>query len=276
MKWLLLFALALSALCTAVQAANPHEELKRLTAKLQQSPSDAALREEIIRLARTMKPVPAIPEEARQKFVEGATITKSANNASGQALAVQRFQDVLKIAPWWGDAYYNLAIAQELAGQFDAAQGSLKFYILTDPGKKETRDAQDRIYALNAKKDLAAAQQAAKRDADREALMRSLDGATFREEWSLPSDRGGMVVTQVFTVRISGRQVTYSTWMPINPAAGTSTYTCELNGPSCDLGTGNARFRQTLSFSSDGRTVKSAEYFDGALSREVTMTRQNR
>ncbi len=275
MRSIFLVVAMLCVFTSTAHAANPREELKQLTAQLQSNPSDTALREKIIKLAGTIRPAPVVPEEARQKFVEGVTITKSANNASGQLLAVQRFQEVLKIAPWWGDAYYNLAIAQELAGQFEAAQTSLKLYILTNPGKKETRDAQDRIYALKAKRDLAAVQQAAKHDADREALMRALDGAMFRKEFTMPTDRGGTIVTQVFTVSISGRQVTYSTWLPINPAEGTTTYTCELNGPSCDLKTGNTRFRQTLSFSSDGRTVKSVEYFDGALSRDFTMIRQN-
>jgi hypothetical protein len=65
----------------------------------------------------------------------------------------------LKIAPWWGDAYYNLAVSQELAGQFDPAQESLRLYILTNPGEREAREAQDRIYSLNAKKRLAATAQ---------------------------------------------------------------------------------------------------------------------
>ena len=269
------FLVTLLALADIAHAANTREELKQLVTQLQTKPGDVPLREKIIKHARAMKPAPVVPEEARQKFIEGNTIAKSADSPSGQLLAVQRFEEVLKIAPWWGNAYYNLAVAQELAGQYDAAQASLKLYILTQPGSKETRDAQDRIYALTAKKDLAAVQQLAKRDADRESLMRTLEGASFKHEFTYPTDRGGMVVTQVFTVKVNGRQVSYSTWMPINPTEGTTTFNCELSGTSCDLQTGNPRFRQTLSFSSDGRTVKSAEYADGALYREVTMARQN-
>jgi tetratricopeptide (TPR) repeat protein len=128
--------------------------------QLQANPSDTALRERIIATARELKPAPAIPEAARASFVEGTTIAQSAKDAAGQALAVQRFEEALKIAPWWGDAWYNLAVAQELAGQLGSAQESLRLYILTGPDQAEARKAQDRIYALKAKKDLAATEAA--------------------------------------------------------------------------------------------------------------------
>jgi tetratricopeptide (TPR) repeat protein len=154
----LLFVIAMFAFPSLV-AASPRDELTQKIAQLKAKPNDTALREAIIKLAQEIKPSPGIPEEARQKFVEGNTIAKSAKGPSGQKLAIKRYQEALAIAPWWGDAYYNLGTAQELAGQFDAAKTSFKLYILTNPGEKEARDAQDRIYALNAKADLAKTEQ---------------------------------------------------------------------------------------------------------------------
>lgn len=140
-------------------AASPRDDLTQKIAQLKAKPNDTALREAIIKLAQEIKPAPAIPEEARQKFIEGNTIAKSAKGPPGQKLAIKRYQEALLIAPWWGDAYFNLATAQELAGKYDDAKTSLKLYILTNPGEKEARDAQDRIYALNAKADLAKTEQ---------------------------------------------------------------------------------------------------------------------
>ncbi len=69
--------------------------------QLQKTPNDNALREKIIKLGAEIKPAPAIPEEARRSFVEGVTIVKSAKEPSSQKLAIESFNEALKIAPWW-------------------------------------------------------------------------------------------------------------------------------------------------------------------------------
>ena len=56
-------------------------------------------------------------------------------------------------APWWGDAYFNLSKAQEQAGDLDDAYSSMQYYLLTEPQNK--REAQDRLYAIEAKRDKA-------------------------------------------------------------------------------------------------------------------------
>ena len=68
--------------------------------------------------------------------------------------AAQSFTEALKIAPWWGDAYYNLGVAQELAEKYDEAEQAFNFYLLSNPGAAEKREVQDRIYALSAKRKL--------------------------------------------------------------------------------------------------------------------------
>lgn len=166
-------ALLLLTVAPAPVYSQTHAELHAMVQQLQANPSDTALRERIIQVARALKPAPAIPEAARESFVQGTTIAQSAKDAAGQALAVQRFEQAIRIAPWWGDAWYNLAVAQELAGQLDAARRSLQLYILTGLDAEEARKAQDRIYALEAKNELAsteAANVAARKRADADAL----------------------------------------------------------------------------------------------------------
>lgn len=139
---------------------NPRAALEQLTARLHRdnllnNPFDAVLtRRLIIKLASELKPAPALPEEARKHFVEGTAIVKAAKNPAQQALAAQSFTEALKVAPWWGDAYYNLGVAQELAEKYDEAEQAFNFYLLSNPGETEKREIQDRLYALSAKRKL--------------------------------------------------------------------------------------------------------------------------
>lgn len=167
------------------------QSLDQLVQQLEEKPGDTALHEQIIKLAKEENL--AIPEEARAHFVEGAAIAQSAKDAEGQKLAVASFKEAVKIAPWWGEAYYNLAVAQELAGQLDDAQSSLKFYILTNPGEKESREAQDKIYALKGKKKIveadaaANAERAAQKQAQQEAEAQREKDALWNADWSVTS-----------------------------------------------------------------------------------------
>ena len=137
-----------------LKQTNPRAMFAQLTEQIKNKPDDIVARRLIIKLASQIKPPPAIPEEARRHFVEGSTIVKAGKNPAEQALAAQSFNEALKVAPWWPDAWYNLAVAQELAGKFDDAEKAFTLYILSNPGEKEQREVQDRIYALSAKRKL--------------------------------------------------------------------------------------------------------------------------
>jgi tetratricopeptide (TPR) repeat protein len=181
---LIIFAFAFLALDVIAYAQSPREQMQQLTTQLQQTPNDNALRERIIKLGAELKPAPAVPEEARRSFVEGVNIVKLAKDVSSQNLAIGSFTEALKIAPWWGDAYYNLAVAQELTGQLNDAERTLKWFLLSNPGEGEAREAQDRIYGLSAKRKLAAAEAGAKQEqADREmaAQAQRFVGDWFRD-----------------------------------------------------------------------------------------------
>ncbi len=177
-----LFVVLLIVLVSTPQglAQVAQESITSLTDKLRLKPDDNALREQIIKLAGETKPPPSIPEAARRSFVQGNVIFKDAKDAAGQQLAVAAFKDAVKIAPWWGEAYYNLAVAQELVGSFADARDSLGWYIKTKPGEKEERAAQDKIYALEAKEKLSQAA-AAKEQARVAQLKADADAKAVRE-----------------------------------------------------------------------------------------------
>ncbi len=142
----------------SVWAATPREQLQELTVQLQQSPADSELRERLIRLAGELKPPPAVPEEANRAFIKGGVFQTEAKEPSGYELAVAAYREALRIAPWWGDAYFNLGAALTSAGRFEEAIAALSSYKASVPvGSAEWRDAQNRIYALEARLEMASA-----------------------------------------------------------------------------------------------------------------------
>lgn len=264
------FAASLVLAPLASVQAQSHAELQTMVQQLQTNPSDTALRERIIQTARQLKPAPAIPAEARDYFIQGTTIAKAATDASGQQLAVDKFEKALAIAPWWGDALYNLAIAQELAGQLDAAQATLKIYALTDLTDQERQDALDKNSVLKAKQQLAeqqaiaaARQKANDPKAKEEAFLNSLEGAVFA--------RTGVMTNNCYFRRawvVSGRGVLlFSTfWCPptAEPSftSGTRFYPDPIplarvmtreDGPPCPVGPMTSTW--TLEISADGRAL---------------------
>ncbi len=137
-----------------VNADSPKAQLKQYVSDLQNDPSNQELREKIIKLAKKVKPT--IPEEARQHAVKAGVMFKAAMEKNGYELAIGEFNQALLLAPWWGTTYYNLAQALEADEQFEEAENTLKLYLLTGPKSKDAREAQDKIYAIDAKKEVAA------------------------------------------------------------------------------------------------------------------------
>ncbi|MHB2026299.1 MAG: tetratricopeptide repeat protein [Elusimicrobiota bacterium] len=186
--------------------------LTGLIKQLASNPSDAVLRERIIKLAKRLKSARAIPEPARKKFIEGTAILKNAKDPAQAALAVDSFQKALVIAPWWANAYYNLALAQELEGQYNYAQINLKYYLMTGPSAKDARAAQDKIYALNGEEIAAAAQAdapaqaAAQQKADDDRFVASLESVIFLcyDGYTLPDSSGNNIEKDEYYFQVQG------------------------------------------------------------------------
>lgn len=147
---LIIFIFTFLALAASAYAQTPREELQQMVEQLQKTQNDNALREKIIKLAQELKPVPAIPEEARRSFIIGEALFKQAKNLRPAYEAAKAFRTATTLAPWWSDAYWNLAVAEQLAGQYVSAKESLRLYLLTNPSAADRRVAQDRLYAIDA------------------------------------------------------------------------------------------------------------------------------
>lgn len=143
---------------STASAQSPREQLSIKIKELGASPSNAKLREEIIALQKQIKPPPAVPEPALAALARGNAALKEASSASGYQRAIAAFEDSVRTAPWWADAYYNLSLAQEAAGKFDDAIASLRFYLLAAPPGTDTSAANRRLGGLEVKKATARSQ----------------------------------------------------------------------------------------------------------------------
>jgi len=89
-----------------------------------------------------------IPVEARKHMARGRAAVEHAQNESDYKDAVREFTQAAKLAPEWTDAYYNLGLAQEKAGQYDSAIRSLKTYLEKSPNATDAEEVQDKIFQI--------------------------------------------------------------------------------------------------------------------------------
>ncbi len=118
---------------------------------LRQHPDDEALRTRIIAAAR--RRAPAVPEPARREFIRGNTAMASDLGTYGAERAIRSYEKALALAPWWAEAYRNLAKAQEAAKDYSGAIDALHRYLQTGPDKAQARQVQDHIYVLEERRD---------------------------------------------------------------------------------------------------------------------------
>lgn len=131
-----------------VSRAQAPAAFDQMLAQLQQTPTDAALREQIIKSAASMRPAPQIPEDARRFLARGAAAFEAAKSPADFELAVGEFVKASNVAPWWGDPYFNLGKSYEGAGKPQQALSSYKLYLLASPQAADFSAVQTQVYKL--------------------------------------------------------------------------------------------------------------------------------
>lgn len=103
--------------------------------------ADAAFQEEV-RKYRQMPVKPALPEEARKYAVQAEFSLEKKNFED----AADRYEDALRVAPWWPEGHFNRALILANIEQYEEAIAEMKKYLLLVPDAKDVRAAQDNIY----------------------------------------------------------------------------------------------------------------------------------
>lgn len=132
------------AAAVAEQSGNDNAAFAAYVAAYQALPNpapadaDRRLREKIIALAQRMTPPPVIPDNARahyakaEQLIEAQAVLGAAGTSSLEA-AARELQGAIRIAPWWGDAAWQLATVLQRLQHVDAALLNLNLYRIADP-----------------------------------------------------------------------------------------------------------------------------------------------
>lgn len=107
------------------------------------------VRERLFNITRRLDPPPSVPEEAERFFLRGMAGMKSAASADDYRQVKEQFLKAIDLAPWWGDAYFNLAVVGEKAG--DPAEQVIRlyrFFLQANPGSPDAGAVKAKIADL--------------------------------------------------------------------------------------------------------------------------------
>ncbi|MEQ1920367.1 MAG: hypothetical protein ABL955_14345 [Elusimicrobiota bacterium] len=176
----------------------------------------------------TLKPAPAIPEEAQRRLARGQAAFELAKDPGDYANSIREFQTALAAAPWFAAPYFNLGVAEEKSGHPKEAMDNFRLYLLAEPGAKDATEVKSRIYKL----EYAAEQQG--RDADSKVRGEQFEGTWRRRAYQLfvrrKPDGGGLNFTMqrdgeseypwdgVRDIRIAGAELRFTVDMRTVPS----------------------------------------------------------
>jgi tetratricopeptide (TPR) repeat protein len=132
-------------LMNTANAESPRAQFNQMVTQLQGNANDDALREKIIKQAQKLKPVPVVSEEVKRRMALGTTALENARTVTDYQNAAKEFEQATLAAPWYGDAYLNLGVAQDKAENYDAALRNLKFAQLASPDEKWIKASIDQV-----------------------------------------------------------------------------------------------------------------------------------
>jgi len=144
----LLFLLTFVLSAQAQEGAVSRESFNTMLEQIKTDEDNVPLRINIIEAVKTLTPPPAIPEDAKKFMARGRAAVKMAKDQKGFMKAAEEFAAAVQSAPWLGDAYYNLALVQDKAGQYSKAITNLEIYLLSAPAEQEAQEAQSLMYEI--------------------------------------------------------------------------------------------------------------------------------
>lgn len=126
----------------------PRSSFEAAVSELRAKPDDQALRERVIQAALALATAPKAPAEAKRRMARGKAAVAAAKDASGYAAAAAEFKAAVDAAPWLADAFYNLGVVQDKAGEHAAAIRSLRLYLLAAPKAEDAEEVEALIYEV--------------------------------------------------------------------------------------------------------------------------------
>jgi len=125
--------------------------------------------------------------EAHRHMVRGAAAMQMAKSPADYSDAINEFSQATKLAPDFADAWFNLGVAQESAGNYKSAIDSFKTYLEKSPHAADRAKVQDRIMGLEYK--LEKVQKSAQEKQAKRANQTALAGKWRIRYWKYPEKR---------------------------------------------------------------------------------------
>jgi serine/threonine-protein phosphatase 6 regulatory ankyrin repeat subunit B len=138
-----------------IESKGPAERFAAYLDAFQKNPQSEFLRESILASVAAMQEPPAISGAAQDLFVLATKQIKDAATPAALDQPIVLLRKATDLAPWWGNAYYNLSRALEMRGQFDDALQQLKYYLELKPTEAEAREAQAHIVVIQTEQEAA-------------------------------------------------------------------------------------------------------------------------
>ncbi len=138
----------------AERAGDLRRAVKLYTAVLTYAPEPGSMQQtlgKIARLVAGLNPPPAIPADAFQQAAAGEVLLKQGKTRQDFAKAAEHFAKASQLAPWWGSAHYNLALACEGAGDPAGAIRAYEAFLIVEPGTSQAGLVRARIPSLQPK-----------------------------------------------------------------------------------------------------------------------------
>ncbi|MBI4971572.1 MAG: HEAT repeat domain-containing protein [Candidatus Omnitrophica bacterium] len=136
---------------SAAQSGDARGALTQYLGEISGSPYNWESRRKVIDLVAKMDPKPVISEEAQKAMARGKVEFANAQNVDQWEKAANEFQAASNLAPWWPDAYFNLALVQEKQLLFTSAMENFKLYLQANPKAQDSAQIKEKIYQLEYK-----------------------------------------------------------------------------------------------------------------------------
>ncbi len=104
-----------------------------------------------LQLVGKMARLPSVPKPAERHMMRGQILFREAEDADAFGLAAKEMQSAIEMAPWWSEAYFNLALVQEASGEYGAAARNLGRYLSASPLAEDAEAVREKLLEMELK-----------------------------------------------------------------------------------------------------------------------------
>ena len=154
-----------------------------------------------------------ISRDVRKHMLRGEAAMEEAKDTTDYQDAVNEFKKAIKYAPNWGDAWYNLGVAQESAGDYTGAITSFNKYLNLNPQASDRSTIEDRIIKLEYRQEKARKEILKKQEAEKQKRRDETRPLRLAGDWCCLKEDGSVNCYDYAKIKVVGTtiEVTFPT-----------------------------------------------------------------